>query len=198
MEYRDEMGQLISAEDFHGLMGNVQVHERPHPERAGWVVGLIQIHRNCPAEMCVGLLQEGWPAAGRRVAWYWPDAPVDPNAGWYNRADTANTNTGNGGWVALCMGGGAYYFPPAGGPHAVWVYGSAENSEMVDGLGMVGGTNHDHVDVFFRWYDPGAGDDEALALLRRIDFNVELLRRRFIPGVVWPNKATVDEVELEF
>jgi uncharacterized repeat protein (TIGR02543 family) len=50
--------------------------------------------------------------------------------------------TNDMGDVGYGMGGGAYYFPPEKGPH--WI---DAGGVRVDGLGMLGGTNHDHVDV---------------------------------------------------
>jgi hypothetical protein len=48
------------------------------------------------------------------------------------------------------MGRGDYYFPPEGGASAVWVASSAGPSDYISGLGMLGGTNHRHIDVFYQ------------------------------------------------
>ena len=92
--------------------------------------------------------------------------------------------------VGFGMGRGAYYWPDQGqtGPHAVWVYGATTRSDLVQGLGMVGGTNHDHFDVEFVKLDedsgpvdPPNGDEcpveEILAELDRIEESVRNIRK---------------------
>lgn len=91
----------------------------------------------------------GNPVQGARIAWYWPDAPADPDSGWYRRCVFGNTNAE--GCIGFGMGEGAYYQPPGRGPHAVWVYGEGQ-SQLVDGLGMVWATNHEHINVTFEEY----------------------------------------------
>lgn len=103
-----------------------------------------------PASIVVTVVDaDGVGINGIKVAFYWPDAPRDPSAGWYNRCVVGETNAE--GCVGFGIGGGAYYSPPNGGPHAVWIYGDGM-SEKVDGLGMVAGTNHDHINVTFARY----------------------------------------------
>jgi hypothetical protein len=98
--------------------------------------------------------KNGVPKSGVKVAFYWPDAPIDGSAGWYGRCVAGLTK--EDGCIGFGMGGGAYYKPEDGiGPHAVWVYGSGA-SQMVDGIGMVWGTNHDHVNITFREVDSTA------------------------------------------
>ena len=90
----------------------------------------------------------GEPLPGIRVAFYWPDAPEDPAAGWLGRCVVGTTD--GGGAVGFGMGKGGFYKPAEQkGPHAVWIYG-ADMSDMVDGLGMVFGTDHRHLDVTFQ------------------------------------------------
>lgn len=102
------------------------------------------------------------PLSDISIAWYWPDAPHDPNCGpangvlanmLPNRCVFGTTN-GNGD-VGFGMGGGAYYWPDKGqiGPHAVWVYGTDVQSDVILGLGMVGATNHNHFDIEFAWVE---------------------------------------------
>lgn len=105
----------------------------------------------------------GMPAPGVAVAWYWPDAPENANAGPANglpvgmrpgRADGPGHTDGNGN-TGFAMGRGAYYFPPEIGPHAVWVWGTETNSDVVFGLGMIGGTNHDSLWLVYQYGDDG-------------------------------------------
>lgn len=166
MIYLDEFGQELTKSQFEALAGPIQVNQRMYPNEPGWVVSMLQLHRNCECAMTVGVLKNGRPYVGRKVAWYWPDAPADPMAGVLWQADPANTNLNNVGSISLSMGAGAVYWPQQGqiGPHAVWMYGPTENTEWVLGLGWFGGTNHDHVDVYFEWYDPTIPQMELLVI----------------------------------
>lgn len=149
---------------------------------------------------------DGSPFQGHRVAWYWPDAPDDANCGPVNGVpDGMQPNrsakpgeTNMNGDVGFGMGGGAYYFPPNIGPHAVWAYGNEVNSDVVFGLGMLGGTNHNSLWPVFQWDEgeeppeppPANGCDltpvlEAIARLdSKVDYLVDLARMpRTIGGV---------------
>jgi hypothetical protein len=101
----------------------------------------------------------GGAAIGLRAAWYWPDAPEDPDCGPVGGVPAGMTPgravsglTNDNGDIGHAMGRGAYYWPDQGqiGPHAVWVYGTSVQSDVILGLGMIGETNHDHLDVFYR------------------------------------------------
>lgn len=180
--------------------GPVVIH--PADEGAGWRVA--EIHENGDPVQGVQARQshveavfgiqaaaiilvqaqhaDGQPAEGVQVAWYWPDAPVDPQAGPANglpegmvpdRCDGPGRTDGNGN-TGFAMGGGAYYFPPNRGPHAVWIYGKQTNCDVVWGLGMLGGTNHDSLWPVFRWSEgeepPPPPPDECPVeeILRRV------------------------------
>ncbi len=110
---------------------------------------LAELHEAVgPSALVVTLRDEqGAPLQGIKVAFYWPDAPQDGAAGWYGRCVWGTTN--DAGAVGFGMGGGAWYKPPEGGPHAVWVYGD-QQSDLVGGLGMVFGSDHRHLDVTFQ------------------------------------------------
>lgn len=128
---------------------------------------------------------------GVRVAWYWPDAPADGEAGPANglpagmRANRAvNGTTNEQGVVGFGMGAGAYYWPNEGqiGPHAVWVYGVHTNSDVVLGLGMLGGTNHSSLWPMFEWQQaepepPEPPSDDIAALCDQIVALAEEIRR---------------------
>jgi hypothetical protein len=88
---------------------------------------------------------EGTPRQNVPVFFHWPDAPeLDPGlyACGLTRGIVEQTN--DRGEVGFGMGRGAYYFPPAGGPHSVWV--AVEGTDCLGGMGMLGGTNHQHLD----------------------------------------------------
>ena len=158
----------------HSEFGDVQIHGD-----TGALVSELRARTGDSALVVKVLNSEGLPMSNVKVAFYWPDAPQDPNAGWYNRCVTGTTNAE--GCVGFGMGEGAYYWPPAGGPHAVWVYGS-DASQVVTGLGMKGGTNHNHLNVVFSYEDeeppippPPSGDcpkEEILDVVSRMEMKL--------------------------
>jgi hypothetical protein len=112
------------------------------------------------------LREDGTPKTGKTVLFYWPDAPDAPGSGWLEQGVGGTTN--ENGDVGFGMGPGAYYTPPAGGPHKSWLFG--ENvSEMVEGIGMIAATDHHHIDVTFQWVEgeepePEPEDDDLTRL----------------------------------
>ena len=141
--------------------------------------------------------EQGAPLEGVRVAWYWPDAPTDQNAGPLGgvpngmNAERCVTGTTNAaGDVGFGMGGGAYYWPGEGqiGPHATWIHGDNTRSDLIQGLGMVAATNHDHFDVEFVRFEgvpeppeppepPECPSEEIRAELDRIEVAVQAIRQ---------------------
>lgn len=124
---------------------------------AGKTLGEIQAlsPQASPALMVQVRSADGKPVDMMKIAWYWPDVREDPAsmplnglpAGIKpNRAEYGTTNLN--GDVGFGMGRGAYYYPPAIGPHAVWMYG--QNTDVVLGLGMIGETNHHHLNVVYQ------------------------------------------------
>ena len=103
---------------------------------------------------------DGSKAVGVDVAWYWPDAPTDADAGplggvlpHMQPGRCVHGVTGANGDVGFGMGQGAYYRPDWGaiGPHAIWMYGADTPSDIILGLGMEAGTNHRHLDTVWMW-----------------------------------------------
>jgi len=83
------------------------------------------------------------------VARWWPDPHLSglPSelASWHDQGVFGETNAN--GDIGFAMGQGDYYFPPSGGASEVWTdYGG----DLVKGLGMLGGTNHRHLNVVFQ------------------------------------------------
>lgn len=86
--------------------------------------------------------------------------------GWPDEAVVQGTNAE--GHVGFGMGPGAYYKPAEGfGPHYVEVF--ARVSDYIGGLGMVGKTDHAHLEPTFRFVlgkaDPEDNVSEALVAL---------------------------------
>jgi hypothetical protein len=112
---------------------------------------------------------DGTPLEGTTVAWYWPDAPDDANAGPKggvpsgmspNRCITGQVKAD--GDIGFAMGQGAYYWADRGeiGPHAAWIHGAGTRSDLVLGLGMIAGTGHNHFDVEYVRVDDGVTEPE--------------------------------------
>ena len=141
---------------FHGGLSPAAILEywRQAQEKRRTIDGKIQ----APSALVVTLRNvNGDPAPDVPVAFYWPDAPERPDCGGFGRAVVGPTNAE--GKVGFGMGGGAYYWPPSIGPHATWMCG--ENSDICNGLGMIGGTNHRHLDPTYQWMNPEPPADEC-------------------------------------
>ena len=92
---------------------------------------------------------DGDPIENVPVIFHWagaPSLPPEQQACGLDRGIVGLTK--HTGEVGFGMGGGAYYFPPDGGPHVVWV--ATEGTDCLGGLGMLGGTNHIHLDSVWR------------------------------------------------
>jgi hypothetical protein len=133
-------------------------------ERAKAPAGVSQVYRivklrevEGPAVEVVHLDdRDGHPLEGIRVVRHWPGAPLlpgwpPPTSRWRDRGVFGGTNVN--GDIGFGMGHGDYYFPPNGGASAVWVAEAAGPSDFIAGLGMLGGTNHRHLDVYFQLKD---------------------------------------------
>jgi len=111
---------------------------------------LAELHESIgPSSMTVRLVGDTIFAVP--VAFYWPDAPQpsdpsEPKPVKVVQFTNAEGQTGFG------MGPGAFYRPPAIGPHAIWISEYPRcASDLVDGLGMIAGTNHAHLEPTFQF-----------------------------------------------
>jgi hypothetical protein len=144
--------------DWHWLIANfgaIRVERAQVPEGASHVYRIVKLQdAEGPAVKIVHVEDEaGKPQGGIRVVRHWPDAPQlpewpPPASRWQERGVYGDTNVN--GDIGFGMGRGDYYFPPEGGASAVWVASSAGPSDYISGLGMLGGTNHRHIDVFYQ------------------------------------------------
>lgn len=101
-----------------------------------------------PAAITVKVLDAaGQPLPDIPTVWHWPDAPTLPDAGWRYNGVIGLTN--EQGTIGHPMGGGAFYSPPTQGPHSLWIQGDT-SSQLIQGLGMIAGTNHRHLDITFQ------------------------------------------------
>ena len=102
-----------------------------------------------PATVMAHVQEAGAALAGHGVALSWPDAPEDlttPEARLFvtrYRPRAAVQWTNASGDTGFGLGGGSYIKDLAvGGPHACWVLHNIYASDVLDGIGMLGGTNH--------------------------------------------------------
>ena len=150
--------------DWHWLVanfGNVTIERAELPEGVSRVYRVAKLQdAEGPAVKIVHVgTQDGRPLGGIRVVRYWPSAPhlapwPPPISRWRNQGVHGETNVN--GDIGFGMGQGDYYFPPDGGASAVWIAHEAGPSDFVSGLGMLGGTNHRHLDITFELQDTGA------------------------------------------
>lgn len=145
-------------QDWNWLVANfgdisLQRAEISEGQRLAFRITKIQESEG-PAVQIVHVTVEGSePLAGICVARHWPDAPElpvwpPPASLWRDRGVHGKTNLE--GDIGFGMGRGDYYFPPSCGASAVWVADSAGPSDFLSGLGMLGGTNHRHLDVHYQ------------------------------------------------
>jgi hypothetical protein len=106
--------------------------------------------------------RDGQPVQGETVMFGWVDAPAHGYAGkpsnWTVTGVPGGTN-GNGD-VGPGYGTGAYYSPADGerGPHWIWIWDLP--SDYVDGLGMLPGTNHAHLNLGYQAVVVGEEEEE--------------------------------------
>jgi hypothetical protein len=92
----------------------------------------------------------GNPLGGVPVVFWYSSAPALDEE-WAHACGRTNgilDYTEPSGKIGFGMGTGAYYFPPAGGPHVVWV--ATPGTDCLGGMGMLGGTNHYHLDSIWK------------------------------------------------
>jgi hypothetical protein len=161
MELPKVYGQQGEERDWDWLVANFGAVSL---ERAEALDGVSQVYRvvklqdaEGPAVQAAYVVDSrGNPLEKVRVVRYWPDAPAlpvwqPPASRWRDRGVYGETK--DAGEIGFGMGYGDYYFPPAGGASAVWVADESGPSDWIGGLGMLGGTNHRHLDVSFQRQD---------------------------------------------
>jgi hypothetical protein len=159
-----------------GDMGWVQseygsTFERADEERvagAGRAYRLLaMVERVGPSNIDVLVLdQTGKRLAGVPVAFYYSSAPdaSRPDEWYPNRVIAI---TGANGKAGFAMGGGSYLDTcGSGGPHAIWISeadtdDSTVPSDLADRLGMLGLTEHRHLELVFQRLAP---DQEATSM----------------------------------
>ena len=151
----DLQGQERDWEWLEDQYGKVELKIAQARQSNAPVYRLVSLQdKQGPAAAIVNVVdQKGEPLEGVRVVRYWPDAPElpdwpEPISKWYQRGVHGPTNAeGN---LGFGMGMGDYYYPADGGPCAIWVADGGGPSDLLGNHGMIHGTNHRHLDLFYR------------------------------------------------
>ena len=151
----DQDGQERDWEWLIANFGAVTLERAEAPEGVAQVYRIVKLaDTEGPAAQVVNVVgQDGEPLEGITVVRHWPDAPPlpdwpPPTSRWRPRG--VYGQTGVNGDIGFGMGHGDYYFPPDGGASAVWLADEAGPSDLIGGLGMIGATNHRHLDIYYR------------------------------------------------
>ena len=154
----DQQGQEKDWDWLVANFGPIELERTGVPEGVNHVYRIVELHdREGPAVQIVHVAdQEAGPIEGITVVRYWPGAPPldpfpPPASTWRDRGVYGETNIN--GEIGFGMGTGDYYFPPSIGASAVWVADQLGPSDFIHGLGMLGATNHRHLEVYYQLED---------------------------------------------
>ena len=121
-------------------------------------VALVQVQEQYgPANCNVHLFDiNGRPVQGIMAAWWYSTAPDLPNIPppttvWEPRADYGPTNSE--GVIGFALSEDGYYYWPDQnhiGPYGTWILAPGHPSDGLFGLGMIAGTDHRHLNVWFQ------------------------------------------------
>ena len=139
-------------------------------QSAGQVFRLVAlVEREGPSNIDVFVADmDGSPLSGVPIAFYFSSAPDASRPDeWYPVKVTGVTEAS--GRVGFALTSSAYLDTcGGGGPHAIWVSapGAAPDttvpSDLADHLGMLGGTNHRHLDLLFQRTDVSGQPADAV------------------------------------
>jgi hypothetical protein len=154
----DRQGQERDWDWLIAEFGAIQVERTPIPEGATKVYRIVKLQdAQGPAVQIINIRdQEGSSLEGIRVVRSWPDAPAlplwpAPVSMWRRRGVFGATN--QNGQIGFGMGHGDYYDPPGGGASCAWVADLKGSSDLISGLGMLGGSPHRHLNIYFQIED---------------------------------------------
>jgi len=139
---------------LQATFGPVRIERAEAPagvKQAFRLVGLLE--REGPAVQVVGVSDaKGKPLQGVRVVRQWPDAPALPDwpspvSRWHAKGVYGETNVN--GSIGFGLGQGDHYSLTSAGVSSLWIADERGPSDLISGLGMVGGSAHRHLDVYF-------------------------------------------------
>ena len=151
----DNQGREQDWDWLEANFGDIRVERVKPVEGNDSVYRLAELRdRSGPAVQVVNVVDEsGNPLEGIRVVRHWPGAPIlpawpAPTSSWLTRGVFGRTN--ENGDIGFGMGQGDFYYTPTRGASSVWVADVVGPSDLIRGLGMLGGSTHRHFDVTFR------------------------------------------------
>lgn len=151
----DQQGQERDWDWLIANFGTVSLErtEVPQGVNKAYRIVKLQVSEGPAVQIAIVADSAGTPLEGITVVRHWPGAPPlpgwsPPASAWQDKGVFGPTNVR--GEIGFGMGRGDYYFPPNLGASAVWVADPAGPSDFISGLGMLGGTNHRHLDVYFQ------------------------------------------------
>jgi hypothetical protein len=152
----DQLGKERSWDWLVESFGPISLHRTSLPAGATHVYRIVRLQDAEGAAVQIASVQngDGTPRAGVRAVRHWPDAPIlptwpPPTSRWRDRGVFGVTNAQ--GQVGFGLGQGDYYFPPRSGTCALWIADPAGPSDCLEGLGMLGLTNHRRLDIHFEF-----------------------------------------------
>jgi hypothetical protein len=187
-EIVDQHGQVQDWAWLVANFGDVRLERADASEEVTRVYRIVRLEDSeGPATQIVNVVdEEEVPLGGIHVVRHWPDAPQLPDwpppvSRWRDRGVYGTTNAR--GDIGFGMGHGDYYFPPDGGASAIWVADADGPADLLSGLGMLGGTDHRHLNVYYQLQDvaestpPPPPEDEWSRLLQKLDRIIALLEQ---------------------
>lgn len=152
---RDQQGREQEWDWLIANFGAISLERAKVSEGVNQVYRIVRLQDSeGPAVQMVSARdQSGNPIEGITVVRHWADAPQLPKwpapaSMWRERGVYGATNMN--GEIGFGMGRGDYYFAPSGGASAVWIADQAGPSDLICGLGMLGATNHRHLDIVYQ------------------------------------------------
>lgn len=151
----DQQGQEQDWDWLVATFGPIEIEPAETSEGVTQAYRIVKLQDSQgPAVQVVNVADaDGVPTEGIRVVRHWPDAPElpawsPPISMWRDRGVYGPTNLN--GDIGFGMGHGDYYFVPKHGASSVWVADEAGPADLITGLGMLGGTNHRHLDINYQ------------------------------------------------
>lgn len=151
----DYDGNVADMEWLYNNFGSVGLTRTEWWDSKDSVYRVTEVRAQCDyatLKVCVND-ENGSPLEGVEVVRYWPGAPALPDFSEFTKQWTflgVHGPTSSDGCVGFGMGGGDYYYPPESGVSSVYVADFLGPADFFEGLGMIGETNHCHLDLTYQ------------------------------------------------
>lgn len=165
LQKEDGSHALVSEDKFREVYGEFVIQDLAY-DFPGWRIRRLVDRIDAPAGTSVYLKgASGGPMPNVPIQMYYSTAPERPGSappnglpeGVSERGDVGETDAnGHSGWAW----GDAYYWPndpdpgKRRGPYCYWV-ADGQPCQCIDGVGMIGLSNHRRYDIHYQWLDHG-------------------------------------------